>query len=218
VSDEWAAEDVLVALERRGYQRLAASEALGKALRYQSPYSSTEAGQYVHLNYKPAGRGYDLWVGFSNAVARELLERRIDSIRSLAGGVFPPVGAPYWTMFNACRVLGGYHVIPDPTNRRAGPQQFAALTEKFLAPVFETTRSPADILERLLRDQLPFEWVMTNRVTRAAEIMATALAAGQQLGAVMPLLLQRTPRQGNLGQGWAEMLEKIAALLGRQTH
>lgn len=214
---DWKAGDVLTALEHRGYQRLPPSESMGKAVRYESPFSSAEVSQYVHLNYKTGARAYDIWVGWSNAKARELLERCLTSIQPLAdpvgGGRFPQAKLPCWTWFNACRVLGGYHLIPLPTNRREGPAQFATVVETFLEPIFETTRSAADIVERLLRDTLPLEWLATNPIPRAAEIMATSLAAGRDLDTLMPQLRLRAPKRQYLGEQWPEVLERLASLL-----
>ena len=213
---EWKADDVLVALERRGYQRLAPCEALGKALRYESPFSSAEAGQYLHLHYKPVARAYEISIGWSNATAREALERCLMAIQPLSDWPMPAVKSPYWVWFNACRIFPEYPVIPSPLNRREGPRQWATLVESLLEPVVETTRSAADIAERLLRNDLPFEWMTTNPVSRAAEVMATTLVAGQDIAAVMPQLLQKAPKQGNLAQQWPEALEKLASIIRAQ--
>lgn len=74
--------------------------------------------------------------------------------------------------------------IPNPLNREMAEHQFKELRECFLQPICETVTTETAVLERLLRDEIPFEWRRGNPITRVAEVIATATVAHPDLEAL----------------------------------
>ena len=219
-SPSWTPGDLLRAFERRGYQRVELPDRCPPgSLRYESPTSSESARQYIQLNLKPRMNAYDVWAGFHNSNARAILNRFLDPIRQLStaeNNRFHGPQGPFWTAFNATRVLGGLHLIPQPTDRRMGPQQFAALVEKFLEPTFESTKTVSDIVDRLLSEEKPLEWFAGSRVARAADVLATAAVAKRPSSEVIPQLLERCESGSSLAARWPEVVSRLANLFDYQ--
>jgi len=215
-SPGWSSEDVLRAFERRGYQRV---ELPGRSrtgsLRYESPNSSENVRQYVQFNLKARYKAYEIWAGYHNSAARSILERFQDRIKQLSAAErnqFRGAQGPFWTAFGVTRLLNGFPLLPDPTEPHLGPQQFALLVERFLEPRFENTRTPSDMVDRLLSEEKPMEWFASSRVARAADVLATAVVAGRASNLVIPQLLQRSPPEISVPTQWSRIVLQLANL------
>ena len=216
----WTPNDLLRAFERRGYQRIELPDRCPPgSLRYESASSSESARQYIQLNLKPRMNAYDVWAGFHNSNARAILDRFLNPIRQLStaeNNRFHGPQGPFWTACNATRVLSEFHVIPLPTDRRKGPQQFATLVEKFLEPTFESTKTTSDIVDRLLSVEKPLEWFASSRVARAANVLATATVAKRPASEVIPPLLEQCRSGSSLAARWPELISRLANLFDYQ--
>jgi hypothetical protein len=68
------------------------------------------------------------------------------------------------------------------------------------------------ILERLLRTEVPFDWMANNPVKRAAEIIATARIAGGNLSELKARLVSYQPmlhKELRIGSHWSELLTQL---------
>jgi hypothetical protein len=221
----WELQDVRGALERRGYQRIAAGTG-DERLWYRAPHSVPEAIQYLVLRLKPQSESYGVRVGFLNDRVRLLRNRAVAYLRTLPRSTgcdsLCREDVPAWTLFDAGRALrqGGFPgwetlKIPNPADRTLGYRQFENLCEKFLAPLSDNVTTESLILERLLRTDVPFDWPASNPILRATEALSIASVTGE-VDSACGLLLERQkllPIGLRTGDTWKSTLIRLRALV-----
>jgi hypothetical protein len=172
----WTSDRVIKAILSRGYQRVPGPTA---TLWFMSPESTSEVAQFLVLEHKPRVDAYAVHIGVSSRSGRAKIAQVEPRLRALPVTRWPLPDTPCWTLFNVGRALDwGYLAIPDPTRSVGGAVQFAELCEQVLGPSLESVTTNQGVLNVLLGAEKPFEWGITNPVTRATEIIATYKAAG----------------------------------------
>ena len=214
----WTVNDVQLAFERRGYQRVSSPPCQPANLWYLSPTSNTDACQYLILRHLPKARAYDVMVGFTSVAARNLLVATERRIRNLVGqGTWPSSGLPVWSLFSASRAMKWESMsIPHPLKRESGQRQFEELCLRFLGPICESVTNSTLVLERLLNDNMPFEWRRGSPITRSAEVIATAMIIGENLDSLHTLLVsyrERLSVEMRTADKWSEALRVLFRLM-----
>jgi hypothetical protein len=213
-------EQVRHLLDQRGYKRVFWSRPDYKGpevLCYKAPANGPDVDGYVFLEKKPEQNAYDVTFGVTCKMAVELLEAAEPALR--ASTVIPAhsLGTPYVALFSAGRLLRCALInIPDRTDPRSLRQLLDELVELVLQPFVEGPKSCSDVLSSLRRDDLPFEWIVTNPVKRALHLAATARALGIDRQQVERELLAVKGRlRGDLSreQVWDNAVRFIVSIL-----
>jgi hypothetical protein len=132
---------------------------------------------YIFLENRPASQKYNLYVGVYNIESRKLA----NEIASSSSGYLSPAlldkkfhlfSRPCWSLFNAGRALRWPGMgVPDHSDEKSPERMINELYAAIIEPKFLSIDSPGRIVDFLLRDDFPFEWVGTNTLLRAIEVV-----------------------------------------------
>lgn len=149
---------------------------------YRRTVEQSEVCLYAYFGYKTRQRAFDLSIGASSQVA--------DGLRaSVRGGLSGTVSSdllnsrwrflerPVWVTFDAGRdwpLLS----IPDPTGKLSWQEQLESLQRTVFESWFPAHSNAGSVLKRLLSNEHPFEWFVTNGALRVLEATMHAVVDG----------------------------------------
>jgi len=142
-----------------------------------------------------------VWIGAYNPEAIEMAQAVFPLIQERLGyqatNYLVIRQWPCWTMFYVGRALATWQrrfEIPDPLNREAWPLQFDELKVAILEPTFWRMEGPKDVLEMLMKNEIPYEWGLGgNSIMRVAEVISLARIIGIPLGTILARLIEFQP-------------------------
>jgi hypothetical protein len=171
-------------MESMGWTELHAPSTAGSSLDrwYRRAVEQSDVSLYAYLGYKTRQRAFDFSIGASSELT--------DGLRaSVRGGLSGTVRSdllnsswrflerPVWVTFDAGRdwpLLS----IPDPTEKLSWQEQLASLKGSVFESWFPARSNAGSVLNRLLSNERPFEWFVTNGAFRVLEATMHAVVAG----------------------------------------